>query len=181
MSPDLNKLDLSKPDLSKLVIALAAAVALAGCARLPYSPDTQSKVAATAAGAAAGAALAGDEDELLGAVLGAAAGYVIGANVSLFGTGNDKAFDQAVNAAKANPTTVEDVYDSTDADLNNDGLVTQDELIAMSNAGLSPQQILDRLKATNQVFYVNYQQRQALLDAGVAPDVVYKLEDINRA
>lgn len=171
--------------MTKSTIALAAALTLAGCASLPYSPKTGTTVGGAAIGAAVGATVAGDEDEkmgaVLGAVLGAAAGYVIGAKTSWFAQGNERAFDQAVNAARNDPATVEDVYGSYGADLNNDGLVTQDELIALAHAGLSSDEIIDRLQATNQVFYLTYEQRQSLLEAGVPPEVVYRLEEINQA
>lgn len=169
---------------TKILFPVLLAALAAGCARLPYDRTTETSVAGAAAGAAAGAVLAGDEDEVLGAVigglLGAAGGYVIGAETGWFGNGNDEEFDQTVNDALADPATAEDVYGSDDADLNNDGLVTQDEIIALSNAGLSEAQVINRLQATDQRFYVNYEQRQELIEAGVDPDVVYELEEINR-
>lgn len=170
--------------LTTVLLAVLATAVLAGCARLPYDRTTETSVAGAAAGAAAGAVLAGDDDQVLGAVigglLGAAGGYVIGSQTSWFGDGNEQAFDQAVNEARSDPATVEDVYGSYDADLNDDGLVTRDELIALSNAGLDADEIIDRLQATNQVFYVTYDQRQELIEAGVPPEVVYELEEINR-
>lgn len=171
-------------DSTKAIAAVMVAAFLVGCAQLPYDRTTQTTVAGGAAGAAAGAILAGDDDEAMGAVLGgilgAAAGYVIGARTDWFGDGREDELNRAVNDARNDPATVEDVYGSYDADLNDDGLVTQDELIALSNAGLSPDEIIDRLQATNQVFYVSDAQRQELLAAGVSPQVVYELEEINR-
>lgn len=171
-------------ELKTMGLAVLAAAILVGCARLPYQRTTETSVAGAAAGAAVGAVLAGDDDQMLGAllggVLGAATGYVIGAETGWFGEGNEKAFDQTVNRARNDPATVEDVSGSYDADLNNDGLVTQDELIALSHAGLSADEIIDRLEATNQVFHVNAAQRQSLLEAGVDPQVVYELEEINQ-
>ena len=164
---------------------LLAAIVLVGCARLPYDRTTQTSVGGAAVGATAGAVLAGDDDELLGAalggLLGATAGYVVGAKTDWFKSGNERALDETVHNAQSNPATVEDVYDSNDADLNHDGLVTRDELIALSNAGLGAGEIIDRLQATNQVFHVNYEQRQSLLQAGVDPEVVYELNEINRS
>lgn len=170
---------------NKILIIVLAATVVAGCSQLPYERTTQTSVAGAAAGATAGAVLAGDDDQVLGAalggVLGAAAGYVIGARTDWFGdNAHEQALNDAVGQAQTNPATVADVYNSYDADLNDDGLVTQDELIAMSNAGLSADEIIDRLQATNQVFSVNRQQRQALLDAGVSPQVVYELDEINQ-
>lgn len=171
-------------DLKNFMLATVMVAFLAGCAQLPYDRTTQTTVGGAAAGAAAGAILAGDEDEmlgtLLGGVLGAAAGYVIGARTDWFGDGNEDEFNQTVSEARADPATVADVRGSYDADLNNDGLVTRDELIALSNAGLSPDEIIDRLQATNQVFHVTEEQRQQLLAASVDPQVVYELEEINR-
>lgn len=171
-------------DLNTTIVALLAAAVLAGCAQLPYDRTTQTSVGGAAAGAAAGAVLAGDDDEalgaLLGGVLGAAAGYVIGAKTDWFGDGNEQALNDTVGRAQSNPATVDDVYGSYDADLNDDGLVTKDELIALSNAGLSSDEIIDRLEATNQVFSVSDAQRQDLLAAGVDPQVVYELNEINQ-
>lgn len=173
------------PDLKKIIIALAAMAILAGCARLPYEPTTETSVAGAAVGATAGAVLAGDEDEVLGAILGglagAAAGYVIGAKTSWFAEGNEQEFNQRVNEAWNDPVSVEDVYSSYDADLNNDGLVTQEELITLAHAGLSADEIIDRLEATDQIYHVTPAQRQDLIAAGVPPQVVYELEEINRA
>lgn len=166
------------------IIVLAAAI-VAGCSQLPYDRTTETSVAGAAVGTAAGAVLSGDDDELLGSVLGglagAAAGYVIGARTDWFGDGNEQALNSTVNNAQANPATVADVRGSTDADLNNDGLVTRDELIAMSNAGLGSSEIIHRLEATNQVYSVTQAQRQQLLNAGVDPQVVYELNEINRS
>lgn len=171
-------------NLKTIGCAVFAAVVLVGCARLPYQRSTETSVAGAAAGAVAGAVLAGDDDQMLGALLGgalgAATGYVIGAETGWFGKGNEQAFDQAVISARNDPATVSDVYGSNDADLNNDGLVTQDELVALSRAGLSTDAIIERLEATNQVFHINAAQRQSLLDAGVDPQVVARLENINQ-
>lgn len=173
------------PDVKTIVFAFVVAAILAGCARLPYQRTTETSVAGAAVGATAGAVLADDDDEMLGAILGglvgAAAGYVIGAETHWFGDGDEMRFDQTVHQAMNNPTTVDDVYDSYDADLNNDGLVTKDELVALSNSGLSTDEVIDRLQATDQVFHITHQQRESLLQAGVSPQVVYELEEINQA
>lgn len=167
------------------VVAVAAlTAAVAGCARMPYDRTTQTTVGGAVAGAAIGAILADEDNALLGAVLGglagAAAGHVIGARTSWFGEGNEQAFNRTATQAMNESVSVEDVYGSSDADLNNDGLVTQEELITLSNAGLTADEMINRLQATNQVFHVTRQQRQSLLAAGVPSRVVYSLEEINR-
>lgn len=167
----------------KVLVALLAAVLLAGCAQLPYDTTTETTVGGAAVGAAAGAVLAGEDDTLLGVLLGglagAAAGHVIGARTDWFEQGNEDEFNDTLDDAVGESITAEDVYDSADADLNNDGLVTTEELVAMSRV-LDEDDVIDRLQATDQVFHVTPAQRESLIDAGVDPDVVYQLEDINR-
>jgi hypothetical protein len=51
----------------------------------------------------------------------------------------------------------------------------------MRDAGLNDAQILDRLRATNQVFELTLEQRQSLLDRGVSRFVVDQMETINKA
>src|SRR5699024_11345232 len=105
--------------LNTILITILAAAAVAGCSRLPYQRTTETSVAGAATGATAGAVLAGCDDELLGGVLGglagAAAGYVIGAKTDWFGgDSNEHALSDAVDSARSDPATVEDVYDSRD-------------------------------------------------------------------
>lgn len=166
--------------MTGLLIAL-----LAGCETLPYDRETQATVAGGAVGAAAGAAL-GDSmfDTLIGGALGAGAGYLIGAKTDWFSSDNDNTTAearQAVQNARTNPATAEDVENSNTGDLNDDGFVTTDELIAMEEAGLDEDEILDRLEATDQVFDITPAQSEQLVAAGVSPKVVNRLESVNRA
>lgn len=169
-------------NVTKPLLAAMLAVTLAGCAQLPYDRTTEASAGGAAAGAALGAIVA--DNELLGAVLGGlaggAAGYVIGAKTDWFGNGNEKELNQTVDEARNDPATVQDVYASDDADLNNDGLVTRDELIALSKSDLSEAEVINRLQATDQVFHVTDAQRESLIEDGVDPDVAYKLNEINR-
>ncbi|HEX2238543.1 MAG TPA: hypothetical protein VHJ19_09450, partial [Gammaproteobacteria bacterium] len=66
------------------------------------------------------------------------------------------------------------------ADLNGDGFVTTDEVVAMGKAGLSNQEMIDRLQATGQVFALNAKQKNDLTEAGVSPEVVAAMDNINR-
>lgn len=173
--------------------ALAAALTLAplagtGCEDLPGGddPGTQGAVIGGLGGAAAGAMVGGEGNRLVGALLGGAlgagGGYLIGANMDddEVDESDRVAAQDAVEEARTNPATVAQVYDSETADLNNDGFVTTDELIAMSEAGLSNQQIIDRLEATDQVFDLDQQQRDYLLANGVSRGVVNRLPTINQ-
>jgi hypothetical protein len=142
------------------MIALAASSAL-GCESLPGDREEQGAVIGGAAGAAAGAAIH-EENRLLGALiggaLGAGGGYLIGAKTDWF----------------EDPDEAQD-----DADLNSDGFVTIDELVALEKAGLSDQEIVQRLEATGQIFELTASQEQQLLSAGVSREVVAEMQQIN--
>lgn len=155
--------------LAGMLIAL-----LAGCENLPYDRETQATVAGGAVGAAAGAAL-GDSlfDTLVGGALGAGAGYLIGAETDWFSSAdNTSDARRAVQNAQTDPATADGVENSDTGDLNGDGFVTTDELIAMEDAGLSEDEIMDRLEATDQVFDLTPEQSDELIAAGVSRDVV---------
>jgi hypothetical protein len=51
----------------------------------------------------------------------------------------------------------------------------------MEEAGLTDEQILQRLRATDVVFDLDQQQADRLLSAGLSRDVVNELETINRS
>lgn len=164
-------------------IALLAGAGL-GCENLPGSRESQGAVIGGVAGAGAGAAISG-ENRLLGAIiggaLGAGGGYLIGAHTDWFGDPDaEEEARQAVREAQADPATAEDVSGSNDADLNQDGFVTLDEVIAMERAGLSDAEILVRLRLTDQVFELTRAQRSQLIAAGVSSEVVEEMPRINR-
>jgi hypothetical protein len=58
------------------------------------------------------------------------------------------------------------------ADLNGDGFVTMDEVMAMKQAGFSDQQILEKMRATGQVFELTPQQQDYLRRNGVDQYVI---------
>lgn len=135
-------------------------------------------------GAAVGAAVGGSEHRLLGALLGGAlgagGGYLIGANKDRI-TGHDSAGAQeAVRGAQAQPATPDQVRTAATADLNSDGFVTMDEIVAMRQAGLPDQQMIDRLRATGQVFELNPDQQNYLRSRGIDDYVINQLPGINR-
>jgi len=156
-----------------------------GCADLPGTSEQQGATMGGAAGAVAGAAVAGSNHRLLGALLGGAlgagGGYMVGANRDrLAGTqDNQDAAQAAIDRAQRNPATVADVGRATTADLNGDGFVTVDEIIAMSQARLSEVEMLRRLEATGQVFELTDVERRHLLDKGVPRNVVNRMELLN--
>lgn len=170
-----------------LTLVLLSIFVMVACQDLPGTREQQTTAAGTAAGAAAGAVLADDDNQLLGTLLGGAVGagggYLLGANTDWFG--EDEAdtsaeAQQAVREAQRNPATPEEAEDASTADIDENGFVTMDELIAMEDAGLSDDEILERLRATDAVFDLNQDQAERLTTAGLSTDVVNELETINR-
>ena len=65
------------------------------------------------------------------------------------------------------------------ADLNEDGFVTLDEVVAMDKAGLADREMIRRLERTQQYFELTEEQEQYLMDNGVSRDVVVALRTMN--
>ncbi|HYG36721.1 MAG TPA: glycine zipper domain-containing protein [Clostridia bacterium] len=171
---------------SLVPVAFSAALlaSATGCRELPGTSGQQGAAIGGLGGAAAGAAVAGSEHRLLGALLGGAlgagGGYLIGANKDKI-TGQDQSgAEAAVRQAQANPATPQDALNATTADLNSDGYVTMDEVAAMKKAGISDQQILDRMRATGQVFELTQQQRDYLRNNGLDEYVIDQIPQLNR-
>ncbi|MCI0365195.1 MAG: glycine zipper domain-containing protein [Phycisphaerales bacterium] len=176
---------------ASLSIALAALISLSaapltGCEDLPGTRTQQATVIGGASGAVLGAVLA-KENRLLGALigglLGAGGGYLIGANTDWFGKDDDETRNEvqkAVDRAERNPATPEQARRARTADINNDGFVTLDEVVAMERAGFSDDEMIQRLEATNQIFDLNQSQEDVLRDNGVSGRVITRMKQINR-
>lgn len=170
--------------LGLLAIGAILLLSLTACEQLPGSPGAQGAAIGGVGGAAAGAAIAGEDKRLLGALIGGAVGagggYLIGANKDKI-TGHERdAAERSVQTAQSRPATAQDATRAQTADVNSDGFVTMDEVVAMRAAGFSDQQILERLAATGQVFELTAEQQRYLLDHGVSQYVVDRMLDLNR-
>ena len=111
----------------------------------PGAKGTQGAVAGGAGGAAVGAAIGGEQHRLLGALIGGAAGaaggYVVGANSDkILGKDHDSA-QEAARRSQERPATAQEAMQATSADVNGDGFVTLDEVVAMREA--RPERITD--------------------------------------
>ena len=173
--------------LQNITVAVAAAslmLGTIGCENLPGTPKTQGAAIGGVGGAAAGAAVAGEHHRLLGAVLGGAigagGGYVVGANSDRLQQRDTAGAQRAVQNAQTQPATAQQAVNASTADLNGDGFVTLDEVIAMKQAGLSDQVMIDRLRATGQIFELTPEQQNQLRQAGVSDNVVRQMTDLNR-
>ncbi len=159
-------------------------VTATGCNNLPGTPGQQGAAIGGVGGAATGALVGGEHHRLLGALLGGAVGagggYLIGANKDRI-TGHDSAgAEEAARRAQAQPATPQQALAAPTADLNGDGFVTMDEVVAMKQAGLSDQQILQRMQATGQVFELTPDQQAYLGNNGVDQYVIDQIPQINR-
>ena len=132
-----------------LLIGSLALAPLTGCEE---NPRTSGAVIGGAGGAAAGALIAGGHRRILGALLGGAlgagGGYLIGSQVA---KANDRtAAVRANEYAQTHPVTIEQARHAYTADINGDGYVTMDEVVAMQRAGLSDDEMIRRLERTGQ-------------------------------
>jgi hypothetical protein len=159
---------------------------LSGCESLPGDRESQGAVIGGASGAVLGAVIA-KENRLIGALiggaLGAGAGWLIGAKTDWFEGDDDDAereARQAVEKSERDPASAEDARNARTADINDDGFVTLDEVIALEDADFTDAQIIDRLEATNQVFDLNTSQEQVLRNGGVSNAVIRALRTINQ-
>jgi osmotically inducible lipoprotein OsmB len=174
---------MSKARILQTAVVSLLAMVLVGCEYLPRDRGARGAVIGGAGGAAAGAVIGGSQHRLLGALLGgalgAAGGYVIGANTGRVRDNDQEGARQAAIAAQQNPVTPEQALQATTADINNDGFVTLDEVVAMRQAGLTDEQMLQRMRATDQVFELTQEQRQYLLSQGISRNVLDEMENIN--
>src|SRR5690606_17364929 len=88
---------------------------------------------------------------------------------------------EAIEEAQRDPATANEARNAPTADVNGDGFVTLDEVVAQERAGFSDEEIVRRLEATGQVFELTQQQREFLIDEGVSARVVNALPNINQA
>jgi hypothetical protein len=171
--------------LGLLAASAIATAPLVACEQLPGTREQQATAIGGVIGGLSGAAM-NDTNPLLGLLvggaLGAGGGYLIGARTDWF-ENRDEARDDArrsIEIAQEDPATVDDARRARTADLNNDGFVTADELVAMERAGLSDSEMVDRLEATDQVFDLSPGQERALRQAGISDRVIREMRDINR-
>ena len=174
---------LNRKPMISLLIASLALTPLAGCDSLPGDKKTQGAVIGGVGGAVAGGVIAKNNrllGALIGGALGAGGGYLIGAQLDK--SDPKKNSEDAVKAdkrARENPATSDDAKRARTADINNDGYVTMDEVVAMSKAGLSDDEMITRLERTGQFYELTSDQERYLTDHGVSRRVVNAMRDIN--
>lgn len=180
----------SCPSICCIVAAAAllslSAAPLTGCEDLPGDRGTQGAVIGGAGGAVLGAVIAKENrliGALIGGLLGAGGGYLIGAKTDWFEDDDEdveREVRESVDEAQRDPATAQEAKRADTADINDDGFVTLDEVVAMQRAGFSDEKMIKRLEATNQVFDLNDDQERILRDNGVSQRVIDHMRDINR-
>jgi hypothetical protein len=168
----------------QLTTVALAGMFLVGCENLPGTKGQQGAVIGGASGAAAGAVIGGEKHRaagaVIGGVLGAAGGYVVGANSDkIIGKNKDDA-ETAGQRAKTAPVTAQQAKNARTADVNSDGYVTLDEVVAMREAGLSDSEMLNRLQATGQVFDLSSDSQQYLRDHRISENVIREMQTLNQ-
>jgi hypothetical protein len=142
----------------------AALSAKPGHSGLPGPTDEATVAASTAHLSGISAALGVD--------LGAGTGFLIGAAPDKIQKKQGAEARAAAERSRVAPATVEDARRADTADLNGDGFVTMDEIIALQKAGLSDKQMIDRIQRTGQIFLITEQQQDYLRDRGVSQPVI---------
>ena len=175
------------PRRKLIPIALISSLSLGpliSCESLPGGKKEQGAVIGGVGGAAAGAVVGGEEHRLLGALLGGAlgagGGYLIGAQMSKNDAQHRDEAVQASRRAEQTPARPQDVRNATTADLNNDGFVTLDEVVAMRQAGLGDDEMIRRLRATGQIFELTTQQEDYLRNHNVDDRIIVAMRNMNQ-
>lgn len=169
--------------LVRIIIIFPVVAFLTACDSLPGNRRSQGAVVGGAAGAAAGAAVS-KNNRLLGAIiggaLGAGGGYVIAAKTDKIENRDQQAATRASRQSQERPATASHAQNAATADLNGDGFVTLDEVVAMKQAGFSDEKMLEKLTATDQVFELTSEQEKYLMDRGVSRHIVNQMNQINQ-
>ncbi len=171
---------------TQLQLAIATVLfcaVMVGCESLrPHVPQNASDIDAGPQGAA-GFDHSGHNyvlKDLVGDELGPTGGYLIAAAPEKFDQHKHQEAIEASRRAEQSPTTVADARNSTTADLNGDGYVTLDEVVALKRAGLSDAEIVNRMRSTDQIFSLTAEQERYLTDRGISHDVVNNIRAMSK-
>jgi hypothetical protein len=172
--------------VSSLLTTAMGLGAFAGCQNLADGRHPNEPPAAGSA-APADASLADNSHPLRRVVagnLGAGGGFLIGASRDKLDVADKaRAKADAVKAsqrAEKNPAKPDDVDRAPTADLNDDGFLTLDEVVAMRQANMNDQTMLDRLRSTGHVFELTEYQQDYLRTRGVGDAVIRQISAPNQ-
>jgi hypothetical protein len=166
-----------------MLISALALGPVVGCENLPGDKATQGAVIGGAGGALAGAAIGKNNrlvGGLIGGALGAGGGYLIGSQLKKNDANHRDEAYKASDRDRDNPPTAREARDARTADLNDDGFVTLNEVVAMQDAGISSGEMIRRLEDTGQVFALSDEQENYLRDHKVDREVIRAMRTINQ-
>lgn len=173
----------NRATISTALIGCIALAPLSGCQNLPGGSKSQGTAIGAVGGVAAGALIDRKKrgrGALIGGLVGAGGGYLLGSALKGKDRSDSQAADEAGRRARENPANASEVTRSSSADINDDGFVTMDEVVAMQKAGLGDDDMIDRLRRTEQVFELTGQQERYLEDRGVSQRVIARMVELNR-
>lgn len=168
---------MDKTFLIRALLVDILSVGVVGCENvLTGSTQNQGAVAGGLGGVAFGSATGQNVSSTSQAnVLEPGGSYVIEADNTKAVSGNQS----GVAPAKPLSVLARKALISPTADLNGDGFVTLDEVLAMKEAGLTDDEMLERMRATNQVFAPTVPQQDYLRNHGISEYVIDQMQDIN--
>jgi hypothetical protein len=163
---------------SAYIITAALCAGFGGCAEHASPAATQKQAAPVSQSSAAipaasrQPATSAPVAAKIGADFGPAGGWLVGVASDHLARGSAAQADEANRRAEQRPANPADVKAAATADLNHDGFVTLDEVLAMKRAGLTDSEMIQRLQATGQVFSATDRQQQYLRDRGIDQTVI---------
>lgn len=119
------------------------------------------------------------ERMLLDETLGAGGGLLIGATKQRIVARDRLAASDAIQSARLNPAAPQMALTAKTADVNGDGFVTLDEIVALQAAGLTELEIVQRVRAGDYVFEMTDGQRNTLRQRGVTEGVITGIPIVN--
>ncbi len=149
------------------VLVAALTIHVAGCANLISTNGPHGPMQGWDAANAASRPSRGDIRDLF-----EGEPWLIGAAPDKIAAHDHNAAHAACERSARTPAEIEDVRRSDAADLNSDGFISVDEVVALRKAGLGSEEIIDRLHRSGQVFYLPERQEYYLVDRGVSPAVI---------
>ena len=109
---------------------------------------------------------------LAGRVGGPGGGWIIAATPQHIDQHSLGSAEQANRQAEQQPAGPANVEHSDNCDLNGDGFVTMDEILALRRAGLTTDQLISRVRHTPQIFSLTDRQQQYLRDRDISQKVI---------
>lgn len=165
--------------IKRMLIGSFAGLVVSGCMSVPRMPGASpNQVSATGQAQPATTSISGQLDQqqqkmlVLADSASPGGGWVIAASPENIARHRQDAARRANQQAERQPATAANARNSDTADLNHDGFVTLDEVLAMKHAGLSDSELITRLAATGQVFALTDRQQQYLRDRGINQNVI---------